>query len=124
MKAKIYSNIAGNLIVKRAPPTLRGQVVLRRFEKDKEVFTLLVFPTQSKNTIFSGAVNHVLSEVPITERLVAFGGCFTLESLALLRERGAEIFAVSDFPWTDEGFTVIREAIASPIKFPPKEPNT
>jgi hypothetical protein len=120
MKAKVYSNIVGNLIVKRAPPNLRDQIMLRRFEKDEGVFTLLVFPTQSKNTIFSGAVNHVLSEVPVSERLVAFGGCFTLESLTLLRERGAEIFTVSDFPWTDEGFTVIREAIASPVKFPPK----
>jgi hypothetical protein len=124
MKAKIYSNIAGNLIVKRAPPTLRDQIVLRKFEKDEGVFTLIVFPTQSKKTIFSGAVNHVLSKVSVTERLVVFGGCFTLESLVLLRERGAEIFAVSDFQWTDEGFTVIREASASPVKFPPNKPNT
>ena len=120
MKAKVYSDIAGSLITKRAPPSLRDQVVLRRFEKDEGLFTLLVFPTQRKNKILSGAVSHALVEVPVTERLVAFGGCFTLESLALLKERGAEIFAADDFPWTDGGFTKIREATASPVKFPPK----
>lgn len=120
MKAKTYSNIAGSMLVKRTPPSLREQVALRRFEKEAGFFTLMVFPNQRTDRVLSGVVKHMLAKIPHSERLVAFGGCFTLESLALLRERGAEIFAVSDYPWSDEGFLHIREVIASPVKFPPE----
>ncbi|HQS60023.1 MAG: hypothetical protein B7Y56_15870 [Gallionellales bacterium 35-53-114] len=120
MRVKIYSDVEGELIVKRAPSIFHDQVVQRKFEKDNGLFTLLVFPTQKKTNIYSGAVSHALSKVSTTVKMVAFANCFTLESLAILKERGVEIFATDDFPWTDDGLTNIRETIASPVKFPLK----
>jgi hypothetical protein len=116
MKAKIYINIPGRLIAKRAPPLLRKEVTLRNFENDSGYFTLLVFPLQRE--IMSGTVAHILAEIPTEARIVAFGSCFTLESLALLKVRHVEIFAKSDYPWTDESLTSSRNFIASPVKFP------
>jgi len=118
MKAKIYSQVPGAMIAKRAPPTLREQVLLRRFERDSGNFTLLVFSMEPKNKIVSGVVSHILNEISQDARIVAFGGCFTLESLALLRARGSEIFTLSDFPWTDSRAAEMRAIIASPVKFP------
>ena len=119
MKAKVYSNISGSALAKHVPPPFRGQVALRGFEREPGSFTLLVFPAQKQDTVLSGAVAHVLSGAGPDERLVALGGCFTLEALALLKERRAEVFAQSDYPWTDAGFQQIRAAIGSGVKFPP-----
>jgi hypothetical protein len=104
MKAKIHRNISGASVVKRAPPPLRNEVSMRRFERESEPFTLLVFPSQRQDVVLSGSVRHVLSECAQSERLVAFGGCFTLEAIALLKDRSAEVFSQIDFPWTDEGW--------------------
>lgn len=101
MKAKIYKNLPGDTLCKHAPPPLRGAVRLRRFEKEPGHFTLLVFPCQQQDRISSGAVAHVLSRLAPGAKLVAFGGCFTLEAIALLKEQDAEIFTQSDFPWFD-----------------------
>jgi hypothetical protein len=73
------------------------------------MFTLLVFPSQRQDTVLSGAVAHVLSGISPDERLVALGGCFTLESLELLKARRVEVFAQSDHPWTDSGYQEIRQ---------------
>jgi hypothetical protein len=102
MKAQVLRAISGSAIVKRAPPPLKAEVSTRRFEREDALFTLLVFPSQRQDVVQSGAVSHVLGDVPKDARLVAFGGCFTLEALALLRARNVDIFAQSDFPWTDE----------------------
>lgn len=118
MKAKSYNGLSGGALLKKAPPTLREQMTLRRFEKDAGPFTLLVFPCQRTNRILSGSVKHILAKTLPGERLVAVGGCFTLESLALLHEHSAEVFALSDYPWSDEGYLHIRDVIASPVKFP------
>jgi hypothetical protein len=120
VKAKVYRNLAGSQILNKAPPGLRGQVALRRFERESGAFTLLVFSTKGAEPVLSGAVKHALADLPESDRLVAFGGCFTLEALAHFRERGVEVFARSDFPWTDEGFGNTRTFIASPVKFPVK----
>ena len=109
MKAKVYPDISGSILTKHVPPSLRGQVALRRFEKEPGLFTLLVFPTQWQDTVISGAVAHVLSGIAPHERLIALGGCFTLESLALLKDRRAEIFTQSDYPWTDAGYQEARQ---------------
>jgi hypothetical protein len=104
MKAKTYRNIPGSTILNFAPPTLRDKVALRRFDKDG-LYTLLAFRSQRQDTVLSGAVRHALAGLPPDERLVVFGGCFTLEAIALLKERGAEIFAQSEYPWTDESWS-------------------
>lgn len=103
MKAKTYRNIPGSTILNLAPPTLRDKVALRKLDKEG-LYTLLVFRSQRQNTILSRAVRHALAGLPPDERLVAFGGCFTLEAITLLRERGAEIFVQSEHPWTDESW--------------------
>lgn len=118
MKAKVYRNLAGSQILNKAPPGLREQVALRRFERESGAFTLLVF--SRAEPVLSGAAKHALADLPESDRLVAFGGCLTLEALAHFRERGVEVFARSDFPWTDEEFSHIRTFIASPVKFPVK----
>jgi hypothetical protein len=118
MKAKVYSNISGSALVKLVPPPLRGQVELRGFEKEPGAFTLLVFPAQRQDIVLSGAVAHVLSRTAPDESLVALGGCFTVEALALLKARRAEVFTQSDFTWTDAGVQAIRVVIASPVKSP------
>ena len=105
MKARTHRNITGSAIFNLAPPTLRDKVALRRFEKEGGLYTLLVFRSQSHDTVVSGTVRHALASLPRDERLVAFGGCFTLEAIALLREHGAEIFAQSEYPWTDESWS-------------------
>jgi hypothetical protein len=113
MKAKIHRNMSGAAILKHAPPPLRSQVLLRRFERESEPFTLLVFPSQRQDTVLSGSVKHILSECAPSERLVAFGGCFTLEAIALLKERSVEVFSQSEFPWTDERWKNRNSAVSS-----------
>lgn len=116
MKAKVYRNIVGSDIIKRVSPPLKGQVALRQFEKTQHTYTLAVFPSQRKDVVPSGAVNHVLVDIPKSERLVAVAGCFTLEALASLKERNAEIFVQSDESWTDASWQNIRVVIGSPVK--------
>ena len=109
MKAKIYRDIDGSFVTKYAPPAIRKEVALRGFEQDKGRFTLLVFPCQRQDVILSGAVQRVLSGTNESEGLIAFGGCFTLEAIALLKERKVKIFVQSDFAWTDEQASQIQE---------------
>ena len=114
----MYHNVSGSKILSKIPSAFKGELLLRQFDRDKSLFTVLVFPSQRKDVISSGAVKHMLADLLKQERLVAFGGCFTSESLALLRERCAEIFVLSDFLWSDESWGDSRARIGSHVKFP------
>ncbi|WP_146240927.1 hypothetical protein [Paenibacillus sambharensis] len=41
------------------------------------------------------------------ENIVAFGGCFTVESVQVLKDRRISYISISDFPWTDENYRQI-----------------
>ena len=67
-------------------------------------YTLLQFRSAREDVTVSSVVRSALSRLDVeqADRLVAVGGNFTLEALAILRERGAIILTLSDFAWTDE----------------------
>ena len=122
MKAKIYRDMTGQMLAKRRPPALRDDIAARRFDRENGLFTLLVFPLSKKSPVFAGALEQALKTVPPGQRLVVYGPGFTLQSLALLDDRQAETFTLSDFPWTEESYTRIRESSASPRGFLVKSP--
>jgi hypothetical protein len=118
MKAKIYRSIPGGDVIKRVAPPMKRQVALRQFGKAQHTFTLAVFPSQRGDVVLSGAVKHVLADIPQSEHLVAVAGCFTLEALNLLQARKAEIFMQSEESWSDASWQNMRVVIGSPVKAP------
>lgn len=115
-------NVFGADVAGKAPPGLREQVAMRRFAKNAGPFTLLSFRTQRNDKVLSATVAAVLDEVSPEENLIAFGGCFTLEAISLLKNANAEIFSVSEFPWTDDRHLEIHTIIGAAVKRPSNEP--
>jgi hypothetical protein len=84
-----------------------------------ECFDLLAFAHDESDVSHSSAVAKALARIPASgSQLVALGWNFTAEALALLEERGAIIFRLSEFPWTDESHENIKVFSASKVKRP------
>jgi hypothetical protein len=67
----------------------------------------------------SGIVKRGLERLPPDAvDLVAAGPGFNTEALELLRARGATIYTLSDFHWTDASFQSIRQATRLPREEP------
>jgi ethanolamine utilization microcompartment shell protein EutL len=69
------------------------------------LYTVILFQQDRKSVIYSGAAKRALRP---GEVLIAIGGAFTAEARDALKSAGAEIIALSEFPWTDDSYTEIR----------------
>lgn len=75
-----------------------------------DLITLILFRMSRDDVILSNTVKEALNNEKIKseETIVAFGGCFTIESIQLLKDKGIHYVAINDFPWTDERYKQIR----------------
>jgi hypothetical protein len=106
MKFKIHKDIEKAKIKHYVPPKFLTTVP--QFWPDK--CTIMVFKCGRSDVILSNIVEDALSsEILVGQKMIiAFGGCFTIESEQLLKSRGISIVALSNFPWTDERYKEIK----------------
>jgi hypothetical protein len=70
-------------------------------------YTLLKFRSAREDVVISRVVEAALSRIEGNEQLVAVGGDFTMEGLALLEARGALVVRLGEFGWTDDRYVAI-----------------
>src|SRR5262245_5558086 len=114
MKFQVLRNVPAEELVARLPPKYR-HIPLPRLPKGTKV-TVLVFRShrdeKTDGVVISATVAQALERLGEAggQQIVAAGGEFTLESQALLRERGAMIVTLGDFGWTDERYKSIKSS--------------
>jgi hypothetical protein len=71
----------------------------------EQSYTLVLFRSAREDVVLSSVVASALADVnDMVGTVVAVGGGFTVEGLALLRARKCIILTLSDFYWTDESY--------------------
>ncbi|KQN98976.1 hypothetical protein [Paenibacillus sp. Leaf72] len=105
MKYKIYKEVLKNKIKSYIPPRYFCKLPVSWPEK----ITIIVFKTDRNNVVLSNTVEAALSNEDLNNQIniVVFGGCFTIESIQLLRDRDISYISISDFLWTDESYKQI-----------------
>ncbi len=95
-------------LVRAAPQRFRERLQLAKLPEG--AYQLISFGADRETVVISGHLQQALERCAgePAVRLVALAGTFTRESLELLRERGALIIELSEFPWTDESYQQIR----------------
>ena len=75
-----------------------------------ELCNLITFPHNRKDVVKSSLAEKALKKLGEANSgtLVVVGGCFSLESVKILKSRNAVFLALSEFPWTDEDHTHIK----------------
>jgi hypothetical protein len=117
MKCHIESAVSSDKLRRLVPPRFKERVSL--MPASANCFDLLAFAHDESDVSHSSTVAKALARIPASDcQLVALGWNFTSEALALLEERGAVIFRLSEFPWTDESHENIKVFSASKVKRP------
>jgi len=107
VKYKVYEGLSANGLLSRLGKKYR---VLCDPESLAGSCSLIEFKQQRESVVLSSVVESALGKLgQEDECLVVSGGCFTLDSLDLLRRSGAVILSLSDFPWTDQSYIEISQ---------------
>ncbi|MDR9856462.1 hypothetical protein RJP21_22930 [Paenibacillus sp. VCA1] len=106
MKYKIYKDVSKNKIKNYIPPGYLSSLPASWPDQ----LTMIVFKTGRNDVVLSNTVADALMDKKMMgqENLIAFGGCFTIESIQLFRDKEIEYVALKEFPWTDERYKQIR----------------
>jgi hypothetical protein len=116
-KCQIESAVSSEKLRRLVPPRFRERVSL--MPTSAECFDLLVLAHDESDVSHSATVAKALAKIPISQcQLVALGWNLTAAALALFEERGAIVFRLSEFPWTDESHENIKVFSASKVKRP------
>ncbi len=107
VKARLTAGLSHPVLRRSLPEPLRA----RLWPADDRVYALLQFRIGFEDVVRSRDVAAALRRfpVPVEGTLVAAAGNFTIEAAQLLTGRDAILLTRSDFGWTDEGYTQIRE---------------
>lgn len=114
MKFRIETNIDAESLKDRVPTEYRGLAIACETQLSEKC-TLITFPHNRKDVVKSGLVEKALKKLKENKSgsLVVVGGCFSLESVALLKGKSAVFLNLSEFPWRDESHTAIKSGEAS-----------
>lgn len=106
MKYKIINRIGKEKIRNLVPPKFFTSIPTSW----PEICTVIKFKCDRNDVILSTTVQDAINSLDPSDesKHIAFGGCFTIEAVELLRENNIEYVALSDFPWTDERYKSIR----------------
>jgi hypothetical protein len=117
LKFTIREGLSPEQVLKQLPKRYMERAQVTPLRGDR--YHLLLFGTAKDEVVPSGVVRRGLERLtPDAADLVAAGPGFTTEALELLRARGATIYALSDFQWTDASFQSIRQATRLPREEP------
>jgi len=117
MKCKIIKSIPPDQLEARVPPAFRDQI--HNFNFGNILITILLFPHDKRDVIHSRHVLKALSKIEDkTENLVALAGSFTQESEQALLARGAKLFSINEFFWTDKSYKQIKVFSGATVKKP------
>jgi hypothetical protein len=107
LKYKVQRGLSGATLRASVPARYRSRLP---DELPEPSYTLLLFRNDHNDVVLSRAVKSALDHVASEAApLLAVGGCFTAEGLALLRGRQATVLQLSDFHWTDDSYQAIRQ---------------
>jgi len=108
MKYKIHNNLETKKL-KDIVPTAYRDLEKMLEPKLEGMVTLIVFPHNRNDVVKSTLVNKALNKINLdaVDNLVALGGCFTKESVAILKSCGAMFLNLSEFNWTDERYNTV-----------------
>ena len=109
MKYKIYTDISKTKIKKFVP-----QRYLTTFPRTwPEKCTIIVFKRGRDDYIPSTIVDHAIRSGKLDgkEKIIAFGGSFTVESIELLNSKGISYISLSNFPFKDQDIIEINNYI-------------
>ena len=72
-------------------------------------YTLVLFGMHRRDMVLSRILDSALAQIPdLAGQLVAVAGCFSAESLEILRARQAIVLQLAEFHWTDESFLAMQ----------------
>ena len=113
MKPEVAHELSPEQVMKRLPVRYRGKAEGTPLRAER--YHLLVFASAKDEVVLSGPVKRALARLPLdgADIVVAAPG-FTAEALELLRTRGATIYTLGDFHWTDATFQEGRQATRLP----------
>ncbi len=113
LKFKVIDGLSPEEVMRQLPRRYKERAQLTPLRGVR--YDLLLFGAAKDEVVLSGVVSRALERVPpdIAD-LVAAGPGFTTEALELLRARGATIYSLSEFHWTDASFQSIRQATRLP----------
>ncbi len=113
MKFEIIGGLGSEQVVRRLPVQYQARSHLRSLHGIQ--YHLILFGGPNDDVVVSGVVKRALEHLPPeAAELVAAGAGFTAEALELLRGRGAVIYTLGDFHWTDASFQSVRQATRLP----------
>jgi hypothetical protein len=88
------------------PPDYRG--LIRAVARSPGPYTVILFPHDRADVVTSAPVRRALARIELGERVLAVGGNFTAEAVALLADREADVARLGDFYWTDESYNTLQ----------------
>jgi hypothetical protein len=105
---RILNPVEWSKLSEVVPAAYRDRV--RALPHMESMATVLLFPHDRRSTVNSAMVANALSKLRAGSRakIVAVGGCFTLEARRLLDAASAAVVPLSEFPWTDESYQAAR----------------
>lgn len=109
MQFTIYRDVTTQKLRTLLPRQYHAHIVWPVLTSDAH--TLIVFRWHRDDVVMSAIVAKALEKLgdaPL-DSLIVIAGNFTQEGLALLRQRRAHIYTLSDFYWTDERYQNIRQ---------------
>ncbi|WP_132310393.1 hypothetical protein [Paenibacillus sp. BK033] len=106
MKYKIIEQIRKEKIRNLVPPKFFTSIP----SSWPEICTVIKFKCDRNDVILSTTVLGAIHSLDPSDesKKIAFGSCFTIEAVELLRENNIKYIALSDFPWTDERYKFIK----------------
>lgn len=119
MKFRIHKDIAKFKLKDLVPTAYRGLAEGLDGVIEGEV-TLVIFPHNRKDVVKSSVVQKALAKIRIdtVNNLVVVGGCFSLESVDILKKHEAHFLSLSEFPWTDSRYSEIKQGKPKSIDKP------
>jgi len=113
MKFRIEYNIDAASLKDRVPTEYKGLAIACEAQLS-DLCTLITFPHNRKDVVKSGLVEKALKKLKenMPGSLVVVGGCFSLESVGLLKAKNAVFLNLSEFAWSDERHTAIKSGEA------------
>lgn len=111
MKFKIYHKILKEKVRNIVPKPYHGELPSNLKE---DCYSLIIFAGPKDDVIISSTVNKALSTFTKeqSEKKLAFGECFTIETNDLFKQHGVTYFILRDYVnWADEDFKDIKNSI-------------
>jgi hypothetical protein len=113
LKVTLLDGLSSEQVMKQLPQRYQERAQVTPLRSGR--YHLLLFGAAKDEVVLSGTVKRSLERLPADRAdLVAAGPGFTAEALELLRARGATIYTLGDFHWTDASFQSIRQATRLP----------